>query len=165
MAKRGTPYEGVLYAGFMIKDGQPRLVEYNARFGDPECQALMIRLGAQALDVLLACAEHRLADAKINWADDHALTVVLAAKGYPGSYEKNTQIKGLDAIAQNSKAQIFHAGTTSDSDKTLATGGRVLNVTARGDSLAEARDAAYVLIDQIDWPEGFHRKDIGWRAL
>jgi phosphoribosylamine--glycine ligase len=165
MAKRGTPYEGVLYAGFMIKDGQPRLVEYNARFGDPECQVLMIRLGAQALDMLLACAEHRLSDAKINWADDHALTVVLAANGYPGSYVKNTEIKGLNAIAQNSKAQIFHAGTASNGDTTLATGGRVLNVTSRGDTLAEARNAAYALIDQIDWPEGFHRKDIGWRAL
>lgn len=165
MAKRGTPYEGVLYAGFMIKDGQPRLVEYNARFGDPECQVLMMRLGAQALDVLIACAEHRLSDAQINWADDHALTVVLAADGYPGSYKKNTQIKGLDQISQNSKAQVFHAGTAADGDEILATGGRVLNVTARGDTLSEARDAAYALIDQIDWPEGFHRKDIGWRAL
>jgi phosphoribosylamine--glycine ligase len=165
MAKRGTPYEGVLYAGFMIKDGKPRLVEYNARFGDPECHVLMMRLGAQALDALLACSEHRLADAKINWADDHALTVVLAADGYPGSYKKNTEIKGLAFIAQNSKAQVFHAGTASDGDKTHATGGRVLNVTARGDSLSEARDAAYSLINQIDWPEGFHRTDIGWRAL
>ncbi len=165
MAKRGTPYEGVLYAGFMIKDGQPRLVEYNARFGDPECQVLMMRLGAQALDAMLACAEHRLADAKINWADDHALTVVLAAKGYPGTYEKNSQINGLDALAQNSKAQVFHAGTAAKDGKILATGGRVLNVTARGDSLQDARNAAYALIDQIDWPEGFHRKDIGWRAL
>jgi phosphoribosylamine--glycine ligase len=165
MAKRGTPYEGVLYAGFMIKDGHPRLVEYNARFGDPECQVLMMRLGAQALDALLACAEHRLADTKINWADDHALTVVLAADGYPGSYKKNTEINGLASILQNSKAQVFHAGTASAGDKTLATGGRVLNVTARGDNLSEARDAAYALIDKIDWPEGFHRTDIGWRAL
>ncbi len=165
MAKRGTPYEGVLYAGFMIKDGQPRLVEYNARFGDPECQVLMMRLGAQALDVLLACAEHRLADAKINWADDHALTVVLAAEGYPNVYKKNTQIKGLATVSQNSKAQIFHAGTAVSGDNILATGGRVLNVTARGETLAAARTAAYALIDQIDWPESFHRTDIGWRAL
>ncbi|MEJ6708176.1 MAG: phosphoribosylamine--glycine ligase [Amylibacter sp.] len=165
MAKRGTPYEGVLYAGFMIKDGQPRLVEYNARFGDPECQVLMMRLGAQALDVLLACAEHRLTDAKINWADDHALTVVLAAKGYPNAYEKNTQINGLSTIEQSSKAQIFHAGTTVSGNDILATGGRVLNITARGETLAAARTAAYALIDQIDWPEGFHRTDIGWRAL
>ena len=165
MAKRGIPYEGILYAGLMIKDGLPRLVEYNARFGDPECQVLMLRLGAQVLDMLLACAEHRLKKAKINWADDHALTVVLAAKGYPGSYENNTEIKGLDNITENSKAQIFHAGTTSGDDKILATGGRVLNVTTRGDTLLEARDAAYAILNQIDWPEGFHRTDIGWRAL
>lgn len=165
MARRGTPYEGVLYAGFMIKDGLPQLVEYNARFGDPECQVLMLRLGAQALDLLLACAEHRLAATKINWADDHALTVVLAAKGYPGKYNKDTEIKGLEAITQNSKAQIFHAGTTSRDDKTFAAGGRVLNVTTRADTLSEARDMAYSLIKQIYWPQGFHRTDIGWRAL
>ena len=165
MARRGTPYEGVLYAGFMIKDGLPRLVEYNARFGDPECQVLMLRLGAQALDLLLACAEHRLAATKINWADDHALTVVLAAKGYPGKYNKDTEIKGLEAITQNSKAQIFHAGTTSRDDKTFAAGGRVLNVTTRAYTLSEARDTAYALINQIYWPQGFHRTDIGWRAL
>ncbi|WP_069299624.1 phosphoribosylamine--glycine ligase [Neptunicoccus sediminis] len=165
MAIRGTPYEGVLYAGFMIKDDQPRLVEYNARFGDPECQVIMMRLGAQALDVLIACAEQRLDQVSLNWADDHALTVVLAAKGYPGAYEKNTQINGLDTIERSSKAQVFHAGTKQDGDAICATGGRVLNVTARGDSLQEARDRAYAMIDQIDWPEGFHRKDIGWRAL
>jgi len=165
MARRGTPYEGVLYAGFMIKDGLPQLVEYNARFGDPECQVLMLRLGAQALDLLLACAEHRLAATKINWADDHALTVVLAAKGYPGKYNRDTEIKGLEAITQNSKAQIFHAGTTCRDDKTFAAGGRVLNVTTRADTLSEARDMAYSLIKQIYWPQGFHRTDIGWRAL
>ena len=165
MAKRGIPYEGILYAGLMIKDGLPRLVEYNARFGDPECQVLMLRLGAQVLDMLLACAEHRLKKAKINWADDHALTVVLAAKGYPGKYNKDTEIKGLEAITQNSKAQIFHAGTTSRDDKTFAAGGRVLNVTTRADTLSEARDTAYALINQIYWPQGFHRTDIGWRAL
>ena len=165
MAKRGTPYEGVLYAGFMIKDGLPRLVEYNARFGDPECQVLMLRLGGQALDLLLACAEHRLAATKINWADDHAITVVLAAKGYPGKYNNNTEIKGIEAITQNSKAQIFHAGTSYRDDKTFAMGGRVLNVTTRADTLSEARDTAYALINQIYWPEGFHRTDIGWRAL
>ncbi|MBR9865420.1 MAG: phosphoribosylamine--glycine ligase [Rhodobacteraceae bacterium] len=165
MAIRGTPYEGVLYAGFMIKDDQPRLVEYNARFGDPECQVIMMRLGAQALDVLIACAEQRLEQVSLNWADDHALTVVLAAKGYPRAYEKNTQINGLNTIEPSSKAQVFHAGTKQDGDNTLATGGRVLNVTARGDTLQEARDRAYAMIDQIDWPEGFHRNDIGWRAL
>jgi len=165
MARRGTPYQGVLYAGFMIKDGQPRLVEYNVRFGDPECQVLMMRLGAQALDVLYACAEERLGTAQLNWADDHAITVVLAANGYPGSYNKGTEIKGLDALASDSKNMVFHAGTKSEEGKVLAVGGRVLNVTARGDSLQEARDRAYAMIADIDWPEGFHRKDIGWRAL
>lgn len=165
MARRGSPYQGVLYAGFMIKDGQPRLVEYNARFGDPECQVLMMRLGAQALDALLACAQDKLDSTQINWADDHAITVVLAADGYPASYDKGTQIKGLEAVANDSKNMVFHAGTKADGDKTLAVGGRVLNVTARGDSLQEARDRAYAMVDQIDWPQGFFRKDIGWRAL
>jgi phosphoribosylamine--glycine ligase len=165
MARRGTPYQGVLYAGFMIKDGQPRLVEYNVRFGDPECQTLMMRLGAQALDVLLACAEERLDATQINWADDHAITVVLAAVGYPGSYDKGTLINNLDTLPSDSKNMVFHAGTKAKDDKVFATGGRVLNVTARGETLTEARDRAYAMVDTIDWPEGFHRKDIGWRAL
>ncbi len=165
MAKRGMPYQGVLYAGFMIKDGQPRLVEYNVRFGDPECQVLMMRLGAQALDVMLACAEGRLDQAQVNWADDHAITVVMAAQGYPGSYEKGSRIGGLDHLPEDSKNMVFHAGTSLQDDHVVATGGRVLNVTARGDSLAEARDRAYAMVDGIDWPEGFNRTDIGWRAL
>lgn len=165
MAKRGMPYQGVLYAGFMIKDGQPRLVEYNCRFGDPECQVLMMRLGAQALDLLLATAEGTLDQAKVNWADDHAMTVVMAAKGYPGAYEKGSAIKGLDALPEDSMNMVFHAGTAKKDGQIVATGGRVLNVTARGDSLQEARDRAYAMIDQIDWPEGFNRSDIGWRAL
>ncbi|WP_424940820.1 phosphoribosylamine--glycine ligase [Aliiroseovarius sp. S253] len=165
MAKRGTPYQGVLYAGFMIKDGQARLVEYNVRFGDPECQVLMMRLGAQALDLMLACAEERLDEAQVNWADDHAMTVVMAANGYPGSYEKGSVINGLDALPEDSKNMVFHAGTTEVDGKITASGGRVLNVTARGDSLQEARDRAYAMIEGIDWPEGFNRSDIGWRAL
>ena len=165
MAKRGTPYQGVLYAGFMIKDGQPRLVEYNVRFGDPECQALMMRLGAQVLDILLACAEGRLDEVQVNWADDHAMTVVMAANGYPGSYAKGTEIKGLGDLPSDSKNMVFHAGTKADGDKVLANGGRVLNVTARGATLQEARDRAYEMAAKIDWPDGFYRKDIGWRAL
>ncbi len=165
MARRGTPYQGVLYAGFMIKDGQARLVEYNARFGDPECQVLMMRLGAQALDLMLACAEERLDEAQVNWADDHAITVVMAANGYPGAYQKGSVINGLDDLPEDSQNMVFHAGTTEVDGKITATGGRVLNVTARGDSLQEARDRAYAMIDKIDWPEGFNRKDIGWRAL
>ena len=165
MAKRGMPYQGVLYAGFMIKDGQPRLVEYNVRFGDPECQVLMMRLGAQALDVMLACAEGRLDQAQVNWANDHAITVVMAAQGYPGSYQKGTRIGGLDGLPADSKNMVFHAGTSFADDHVVASGGRVLNVTARGDSLAEARTRAYAMVEGIDWPEGFNRTDIGWRAL
>ena len=165
MADRGMPYRGVLYVGLMIDEGQPRLVEYNVRFGDPECQVLMMRLGAQALDLMLATAEGRLDRARVNWADDHAMTVVMAAKGYPGAYEKGSVIGGLDALPEDSRHMVFHAGTTMVDGKVTATGGRVLNVTARGDSLAEARGAAYEMIDRIDWPEGFCRRDIGWRAL
>jgi len=165
MARRGTPYQGVLYAGLMIEGGQARLVEYNVRFGDPECQVLMLRLGAQALDLLLACAEGRLADARVNWADDHALTVVLAAKGYPGDYAKGSAIRGLDALTEDTAHMVFHAGTAARDGQIVANGGRVLNVTARGATLAEARDRAYGMVDAIDWPEGFCRRDIGWRAL
>lgn len=165
MAKRGTPYQGVLYAGLMIKDGVPRLVEYNARFGDPECQVLMMRLGAQALDLLLACAEGRLADVQVSWAADYALTVVIAANGYPGPYAKGSVIGGLDALPTTSSAMCFHAGTNELGSGITANGGRVLNVTARASTLAEARTQAYNMVDKIDWSEGFCRRDIGWRAL
>jgi phosphoribosylamine--glycine ligase len=165
MAKRGTPFQGILFAGLMIENGQPRLVEYNVRFGDPECQVLMMRLGGQAFDLLHACAEGRLAEARVNWADDHAMTVVLAANGYPGSYEKGSVIGGLDGLPEDSFHMMFHAGTTEKDGKITATGGRVLNATARGATLQEARDRAYAMVDQVNWPEGFCRRDIGWRAL
>ncbi|CAM3016149.1 phosphoribosylamine--glycine ligase [Paracoccus aminovorans] len=165
MARRGTPFQGVLYAGLMIADGRARLVEYNVRFGDPECQVLMMRLGAQALDLILACAEGRLAEARVTWAEDHALTVVLAAKGYPGAYEKGSEIGGLDGLPEDSAHMLFHAGTVRRDGVWLATGGRVLAATGRGASLAEARARAYALADAIDWPGGFYRRDIGWRAL
>ncbi|AZL57836.1 phosphoribosylamine--glycine ligase [Tabrizicola piscis] len=165
MARRGTPYQGVLYAGLMIENGHARLVEYNARFGDPEAQVLMLRLGAQALDLMLACAEGRLADAQVNWADDHALTVVMAANGYPGTYSKGSQIRRLEELPEDSRHMVFHAGTASRDGSIIASGGRVLNVTARGATLREARDAAYGMVDAIDWPGGFCRRDIGWRAL
>lgn len=165
MARRGTPYQGVLYVGLMIKDGQPRLVEYNVRFGDPETQVLMIRLGAQALDLLLATAEGRLSDAKVNWADDHAVTVVMAANGYPGSYQKGTPINGLDLLTNDSLNVCFHAGTAEKDGQIVSNGGRVLNVTARGATLQEARDRAYASLDKIDWADGVARRDIGWRAL
>ncbi|UFM63440.1 phosphoribosylamine--glycine ligase [Paracoccus sp. MA] len=165
MARRGTPFQGVLYAGLMIRDGRARLVEYNVRFGDPECQVLMMRLGAQALDLILACAEGRLGTASVSWADDHALTVVLAAKGYPGSHEKGSAIRGLDALAEDSFRMVFHAGTARRDGQIVATGGRVLAATGRGATLAEAHARAYALADAIDWPGGFCRRDIGWRAL
>ena len=165
MARRGTPYQGVLYVGLMIKDGAPRLVEYNVRFGDPECQVLMLRLGGQAFDLMQAAAEGRLEDVRVNWADDHAMTVVMAANGYPGAYGKGSAIGGLDALPEDSFHVVFHAGTAEVDGRIVATGGRVLNVTARGATLAEARDRAYGMVDRIDWPEGFCRRDIGWRAL
>jgi phosphoribosylamine--glycine ligase len=165
MARRGTPYQGVLYAGLMIKDGRARLVEYNARFGDPEAQVLAMRLGAQMLDLMLACAEGRLDAAQVNWADDHALCVVMAAKGYPGAYARGSVIGGLDALPEDSRQMVFHAGTATLEGAITANGGRVLGVTARGESLAEAQARAYGMVDAIDWPEGFCRRDIGWRAL
>jgi phosphoribosylamine--glycine ligase len=165
MARRGTPYQGVLYAGLMIRDGQARLVEYNCRFGDPETQVLMIRLGAQALDLMLACAEGRLDKAHVTWAEDHAITVVMAARGYPGSYERGSVIGGLDTIPETGWQMVFHAGTREVNGAIQAHGGRVLNVTARGESLRDARARAYQMVDAIDWPEGFCRRDIGWRAL
>lgn len=165
MARRGTPYQGVLFAGLMIENGAPRLVEYNARFGDPETQVLMLRLGAQALDLLLATAEGRLDLARVNWADDHALSVVMAARGYPGPYAKGSVIEGLERMPEDSRHMVFHAGTLSQEGQILANGGRVLNITARGDTLADARNRAYAMIDLLHWPEGFCRSDIGWRAL
>ena len=165
MAKRGMPYQGVLYAGLMIENGAPRLVEYNVRFGDPECQVLMMRLGAQALDLMHAAAEGRLDAMRVNWANDHALTVALAAAGYPGSYEKGSVIGGLDTIADDSSNMVFHAGTAEQDGQIVAVGGRVLNVTARGDTLAQAQERAYAMVDAVDWAEGFCRRDIGWRAL
>ena len=165
MARRGTPYQGVLFAGLMIKDGEPRLIEYNARFGDPETQVLMMRLGAQALDLLLACAEGRLTQTRVNWADDHALTVVMAAKGYPGPYATGSVINGLDRMPEDSRHMVFHAGTTLRDGLVTASGGRVLTITARGDTLSDAHHRAYAMIDLLDWPEGFCRSDIGWRAL
>ena len=165
MAAEGRPYKGVLYAGLMINNGVAKVLEFNCRFGDPEAQVLMMRLGGQALDLLLACAEGKLDQARVHWADDHALTVVMAAKGYPGVYDKGTAIHGLKRVPEDSRHMVFHAGTTERDGQILANGGRVLNVTARGASLEEARNRAYAMIDHLDWPEGFCRSDIGWRAL
>jgi phosphoribosylamine--glycine ligase len=165
LVRRATPYRGLLYAGLMIADGAPRLVEYNVRFGDPEAQVLMMRLGAQALDLMQACAEGRLGTMRVNWADDHALTVVLAARGYPGAHATGEPIGGLDSLPEDTSHMTFHAGTARRDGRIVSAGGRVLNATARGTTLAEARRRAYALAEAVDWPGGFYRRDIGWRAL
>jgi phosphoribosylamine--glycine ligase len=165
MDEVGMPFKGVLYAGLMIKDGQPKLIEYNVRFGDPECQALMMRLDSDLLPALLAVAEGQLGSISLDWHQGASLCVVMAAKGYPGAYEKGSVIEGLQEAAGEPDVTIFHAGTSLKDGKIIATGGRVLGVTARGASIEEARDRAYAACGKIDWPEGFYRRDIGWRAL
>ena len=165
MEKRGTPFKGVLYAGLMITSEGPKLIEYNVRFGDPEMQVLVMRLKSDLLAALLATADGVLNTFDLQWYDDAALTVVMAGNGYPGTPLKGTQIKGLSEAAQDADVEIFHAGTKRDGKTMLANGGRVLNVTARGKTVAEAQARAYAAIAKIDWPGGFCRKDIGWRAI
>ncbi|MFO1173274.1 MAG: phosphoribosylamine--glycine ligase [Hyphomicrobiaceae bacterium] len=165
MAERGAPFTGVLFAGLMITTEGPQLIEYNVRFGDPECQVLMLRLKSDLLAALLATAEGTLRDIKLDWHDDPALTVVMAAKGYPGDYARGSEIRGLEAAEKREGVAIFHAGTKRDGDRLLANGGRVLNVSARGQTIAEAQARAYAAVDAIDWPDGFCRRDIGWRAV
>ena len=165
MAARGTPYMGVLFAGLMIGKDGPKLIEYNCRFGDPECQVLMMRLKSDLATALLAARDKQLANVDLRWSDDTALTVVMAAKGYPGMYEKGSVIGSLDAASKIEGVQIFHAGTERHGHRLVATGGRVLNVTATGKDVAQARERAYRAVDLIDWPDGFCRRDIGWRAL
>jgi phosphoribosylamine--glycine ligase len=165
MAERGTPFQGVLFAGLMITAGGPKLIEYNVRFGDPEAQVLMMRLKSDLLPALVATADGVLKTFDLRWHDDVALTVVMASKGYPGNYAKGTPIGALDAARAVPGVELFQAGTAREGDQLRAIGGRVLNVTARGRSVAEAQRAAYEAIAKIDWPGGFCRKDIGWRAL
>jgi phosphoribosylamine---glycine ligase len=165
MATRGTPFKGVLYAGLMITATGPKLIEYNARFGDPETQVLMMRLKSDLLPALVATADGVLEHFDLRWHDDAALTVVMAANGYPGEYAKGSEIRGLDAARAVEGVEIFHAGTASEGLRVLATGGRVLNVTARGKTVREAQQRAYRAVAKIDWPGGFCRSDIGWRAL
>lgn len=165
MAKRGTPFKGVLFAGLMIGADGPKLIEYNARFGDPETQVLMMRLKSDLLPALLASVDGVLGTFDLRWHDDAALTVVMAANGYPGAPEIGTEIKGLEAAAGVEGAEIFHAGTRRDGERLLAAGGRVLNISARGKTVAEAQARAYAAAARIDWPGGFYRHDIGWRAV
>ncbi|MDP2852190.1 MAG: phosphoribosylamine--glycine ligase [Gallionella sp.] len=165
MAARGTPFKGVLFAGLMITADGPQLIEYNVRFGDPETQVLMMRLTSDLLAAMIATADGVLDHCDLRWRDDAALTVVLAAKGYPGMPEKGTEIRGLDVARQAAGVEIFHAGTRRDGERVLADGGRVLAVTALGATVAEAQARAYAAISKIDWPGGFCRSDIGWRAV
>ncbi len=165
MAAAGAPFRGVLFAGLMITDKGPCLIEYNARFGDPECQVLMARLESDLLPALLASASGHLAGIELNWSQQAAVTVVMAAKGYPGDYKKGEVIGGLDAAGQMPGVRIFHAGSTARDGKILSNGGRVLNVTATGDTITKAVSRAYAAVDAIDWPGGFYRRDIAWRAL
>ena len=165
MKAMGAPFKGVLFAGLMITKDGPQLIEYNVRFGDPETQVLMLRLASDLLPTLIAARDGTLKNVSLQLSDDAALTVVMAAKGYPGDYAKCTAIEGLAEAAQVEGVEIFHAGTKADGGRILANGGRVLNVTARGKSVREAKDRAYTAVDRIRWPEGFCRRDIGWRAV
>jgi len=166
MADAGMPYSGVLYAGLMLTREGPKLIEYNCRFGDPECQVLMLRLESDLAELLLACAENRLSTCQApRFSPDTALTVVMAAEGYPGTPKKGGRIDGIHA-AETGGAKVFHAGTALGTDGVLtASGGRVLNVTARGGSVREAQAEAYAAVDAIHFPEGFCRRDIGWREV
>lgn len=164
MAARGTPFKGVLFAGLMITDDGPKLIEFNTRFGDPECQVLMMRFAGDLAEVLMACSNGDVSGVTMPWNEDPVMSVVMATQGYPGGYAKGSSITLPEQ--SNGDVMVFHAGTARDDDGTLrAIGGRVLNVTARGATLQEARDKAYATLDAIDWPEGFCRRDIGWRAL
>ncbi len=163
--KAGAPYKGVLFAGLMITDKGPQLIEYNVRFGDPECQVLMLRLMSDLVPALLAARDGQLKNFDLRWYADAALTVVMAAKGYPGSYQRGTAIEGLDGAAEVEGVEIFHAGTKAEGGKILANGGRVLNVCGRGKTVHEAQARAYQAVDRIRWLEGFCRRDIGWRAI
>ncbi|MEM6661112.1 MAG: phosphoribosylamine--glycine ligase [Pseudomonadota bacterium] len=165
MARRGAPYTGVLYAGLMIADGRARLVEYNARFGDPETQILMMRLISDIVPLLISCDDGTLAGRSVEWHPDPAITVVMATDGYPGTYQKGSVIRGLADAAAIPGATVFHAGTKAGDTGIEAHGGRVLNVSAIGGSMKEARDSAYAAVDAVDWPEGFCRRDIAWRVL
>jgi phosphoribosylamine--glycine ligase len=165
MKAMGAPYKGVLFAGLMITAEGPKLIEYNVRFGDPECQVLMLRLMSDLVPALLASRDGVLKSLDLRWHPDAALTVVMAAQGYPGPYAKGSVIEGLDEAAAVEGVEIFHAGTKQEGDHILANGGRVLNISALGTTVREARTRAYEAISRIRWPQGFCRRDIGWRAV
>ncbi len=165
MAAEGVPYKGVLFCGLMLTDDGPKVLEYNVRFGDPETQPLVVRLMSDLLPALVAAREGVLDKFHLRWYDEAALCVVMATKGYPGSYQKGSTIRGLDDAGKLPGVTVFHAGTASVDGRVTAAGGRVLGVTATGATIAEAQARAYAAVDAIDWPQGFCRRDIGWRAV
>jgi phosphoribosylamine---glycine ligase len=165
MKARGTPYTGILYAGLMLTKDGPQLIEYNARLGDPETQVLLPRLKSDLVTALLAACDGVLNSISLQWTDEAALTVVMAAQGYPGSVEKGSEIRGIDKAEELDDVIVFHAGTKQDGNRIVANGGRVLNVTALGHTISGAQRKAYEAVARIEWPEGFCRKDIGWRAV
>jgi phosphoribosylamine--glycine ligase len=161
----GCPYQGVLYVGVMVTKDGPKLVEYNARFGDPETQVLMLRMMSDIVPALIASADGQLKNFSLRWYDEAALTVIMATRGYPGDYGKGSVIEGLDEAAKVEGVEIFHAGTAMKDGRIVANGGRVLNVCALGKTVSEAQRRAYEAVDRIKWPEGFCRRDIGWQAV
>jgi phosphoribosylamine--glycine ligase len=165
MQARATPFKGILFAGLMLTSDGPKLIEYNVRFGDPECQVLMLRLKSDLVPALIAARDGMLKHFDLRWSDETAICVVMASKGYPGAYAKGSSIDGLDLAATVDGVEIFHAGTAEQDGRTIAVGGRVLSICALGKNVAQARERAYAAIDRIHWPEGFCRRDIGWRAL
>src|SRR6185503_3803352 len=165
MRARGTPYQGALYVGLMITNEGPKLIEYNCRFGDPETQVLVLRMKSDLLTGLMAARDGVLGTFDLRWFNDVALTVVMASNGYPGAYKKGSEIRGLAEAAKVQGVEIFHAGTEARDGRIFATGGRALNVSASGKTVREAQSRAYEAIARIDWPGGFYRKDIGWRAI
>jgi phosphoribosylamine--glycine ligase len=164
-AHDGNPFKGVLYAGLMMTEKGPKLIEYNVRFGDPECQPMVMRLKSDLLEALVACAEGTLKEMTLEWRKEAALSVVMATRGYPGHYEKGSEIRGLERAGTIEDVVVFHAGTREENGRILANGGRVLDITALGQTVREAQKRAYQAVDLIDWPEGFCRRDIGWRAI
>ena len=163
--KIGCSFVGILYAGLMIKDNQPKLIEYNIRFGDPECQVLMMRIDNDLIDLVLSVKNKNLLNQKITWKENPCITIVAAAKGYPDTYQVETEIKNLENITTNSTQQLFHAGTINKNGKILANGGRVLNATSSATNLKQARDKAHEMLNLVDWDDMYFRKDIGWRVI
>ena len=159
------PFKGFLYAGLMISKGEPYLIEYNIRMGDPECQVLMMRLKTDLVEIIDAATKGSLNNIKIEWNNDSCITIVMCAKGYPGNYIKNSEIKNLQDIFQDQNYQIFHAGTYEENNKIFSNGGRVLNITSLGKNLSEARNKSLENIKKIKWDDGFYREDIAWKAI